>query len=102
VLEQYDYILFDTPPLGLVSDVFALAPYAQHIVFMIRQNLTPRHFLTDLQEMYEKRGMKNISILFNDIKKTGPGYGYGNGYGYGYGYTYGDQKREGGYYDESR
>lgn len=90
VIKQYDYVLFDTPPLGLVSDVFALSPFAHHTIFMVRQNFTPRHFLHDLNELCEKRNMNSMSILFNDIKKTGPGYGYGYGYGFAY-----EQKRLG-------
>lgn len=102
LLEVYDYILIDTPPLGLVSDAFALMPYASHTIFMIRQNYTPRYYLRDLQELFEKRELINLSILFNDIQKTGPGYGYGHGYGYGYGIGYADgkTKKGGGYYED--
>jgi capsular exopolysaccharide synthesis family protein len=101
LLKTYDYILLDTPPLGLVSDAFALMPFADHTIFMIRQDYTPRHFLRDLNELYERRELTNISILFNDIKKTGPGYGYGYGYVYGYGYNNRKSGKGGGYYSES-
>lgn len=112
LLINFDYVLLDTPPLGLVSDAFSLVPFADHTIFMVRQNYTPRVFLRDLQELYEKRSLKKISIVFNDIQKTGPGYGYGYGYGYGgygyhygygYGYGYGNQRsksKTGSYYEE--
>lgn len=95
LLELYDYILLDTPPLGLVSDAFALMPFTHHTIFMIRQNYTPRYFLRDLQELVDKREIKHLSILFNDIKRTGPGYGYGYGYGFGEKRTAGN-----GYYED--
>jgi capsular exopolysaccharide synthesis family protein len=88
LLETYDYILLDTPPLGIVADAFSLMPFVHHTIFIIRQDYTPRFFLRDLQELLERRDLANVSILFNDIKKTGPGYGNGHGYQYGYDSNY--------------
>jgi capsular exopolysaccharide synthesis family protein len=101
LLQEYDYILLDTPPIGLVSDAFSLMPYAHHTIFMVRQNYTPKMFLKNIQELFERREIRNVSLLFNDIVKTGPGYGYGYSYGYGYGYGYGGSSKEGGYYSEN-
>ncbi|MGE0588541.1 MAG: polysaccharide biosynthesis tyrosine autokinase [Cyclobacteriaceae bacterium] len=107
LLKRFDFILLDTPPIGLVSDAFSLMSYADHVVFMVRQDYTPKNFVGELHELVKAREQQNVSILFNDIKKTGPGYGYGYnyygyGYGYGYGYRYGrNSKRAGGYYTES-
>lgn len=87
---RFDYIILDTPPLGLVTDAFVLAPLVNHILFVVRQDYTPRQVLQALEEYYSKGKLTNISILFNDLRKTGLGYGYGNyGYSYGYGYRYG-------------
>jgi hypothetical protein len=48
--------------------------------------------------------IKNISILLNDIYKSGLGYGYGQSYayqyGYGYGYGFGRRKNGNGYYED--
>lgn len=107
--EMYDYVLVDSPPIGLVADAFSILPLAHHTIFMVRQNYTIRHHLRDLQILLDQRQISNFSILFNDIKRTGPGYGYGygKGYGYGYGYGYGhsygygdNKKASGGYYQE--
>lgn len=99
-LETYDYIVVDTPPLALVTDAFILAKFADHIVFITRQNFTPKAFLNDVNELYNSGKLKNISILLNDIYKSGLGYGYGYGHGYGYNYGYGYGRRGGeNYYD---
>lgn len=46
VLQQtYEYILFDTPPLALVSDAYNLISLADHTIFMVRQNYTPLYYL---------------------------------------------------------
>ena len=83
-LQTYDYIIIDTPPLAIVTDAFVLAKYADHTVFITRQNYTPKAFLSDIQDFYDSGKLKNISIVLNDIYKSEDlGYGYGYGYGYG-------------------
>lgn len=97
--EQYDYIIIDTPPLALVTDAFELVPYADHTLFLIRQNYTPKSLLKATEDFYKNGKLKKISIVLNDILKSGPGYGYGYGYSYGYGngYAYyGAKKNENG------
>jgi capsular exopolysaccharide synthesis family protein len=99
----YDYIIIDTPPIAIVTDAFVLAKHVDHTVFITRQNYTPKLFLRDIENSYRTNKLKNISIVLNDIYKSGYGYGYGygyGGYGYGYGYGYGKGKRkkDSGYY----
>ncbi len=93
-LKEYDYIVIDTPPLAFVTDAFVLAKYADHTVFLTRQNYTPIGFLKDINDFYVTDKLKNISIVLNDIYKSGLGYGYG----YGDGYGYGRRQNDGGYY----
>lgn len=95
---SYDYIIIDTPPLAIVTDAFALAGYADHIIFLVRQNYTPKELLKAAQDYFVSGKLKNISIVFNDVFKSGAGYGYGSGYSYGYGYGYGYGKNGDGYY----
>ncbi|MGB4974907.1 MAG: hypothetical protein WBO32_19715, partial [Cyclobacteriaceae bacterium] len=76
-----------------------------HTVFVLRQNYTPKQFIKSIDEYHKSGKLKSMSILLNDIYKSGLGYGYGQGYayyyGYGYGYGYGSQKKSGyGYYEE--
>ncbi len=82
--KRYDVIIIDTPPIGLVTDALVLMPYAEHSVFVVRQNYTPTDLIKNAQELYLAGKITNISILFNDLKAHGKSYGYGYGYGYGY------------------
>lgn len=88
--EQFDYILIDSPPLALITDALIMSNVADHIVYITRQNVTPKETLINIDDYYRSGKISNISILFNDIKKTGLGYGSGRGYGYytGYGHEY--------------
>ncbi|MFZ5969962.1 MAG: GumC family protein [Bacteroidota bacterium] len=103
-LETFDYIIIDTPPLALVTDAFVISKFVDHTVFVLRQNYSPKEFIRSIDEYYVSGKIKNISILLNDIYKSGLGYGYGQGYayhyGYGYGYGYGSRKNGNGYYEE--
>jgi capsular exopolysaccharide synthesis family protein len=101
---KFDYIIIDTPPLTLVADAFVLSKFADHSIFVVRQDFTPKGALRSLEEYYVSGKLSKISILFNDLRRSGFGYGYENygysGYGY-YGYGYGKGKKtSGGYYED--
>ncbi|MEL7004723.1 MAG: polysaccharide biosynthesis tyrosine autokinase, partial [Bacteroidota bacterium] len=90
-LDKFDFVILDTPPIGLVTDAFILSEFSDHTLFLVRQDYTPAPVVKNVQELYLSGKIKNVSILFNDIKKVGPGYGYGYSYNYGYkNYRYGE------------
>jgi len=80
--KQYDYILFDTPPIGLVSDALLLRKYVDRILIIVRHKLTHKGMVKNLERMYSENELKNANIIFNGIKKGRKYYGYG-GYYYG-------------------
>jgi capsular exopolysaccharide synthesis family protein len=89
--KMYDYIIVDTPPLGIVSDAFLIMNYSDINVYVVRENYSRKEYITSLNEQFEHGKFKNLSILVNDS-------GFGQTYGYGYGhYGYGNGS---GYYDE--
>lgn len=99
---EYDCVIIDTPPLAIVTDAFALTGFANHIVFVVRQNYTPKDALRNAQQLYDGGKLANVSIVLNDIFRSGPGYGYGYSYDYSYGYGYGNKKHRNGhgYYED--
>jgi capsular exopolysaccharide synthesis family protein len=95
--EKYEYILIDTPPIGLVSDAMELFKYSDYNIMIVRQGVTHKDALGMVNELYMDGKLKNFSVLFNDIelfrnrKSIYGGYIYGLGYGgYGYGYYDGE------------
>lgn len=90
--KEYEYILIDTPPIALITDGFELMKYADHTIYLVRQNYTPKNLLRGVEEYYSTGKMKSLSLVLNDIRISGPGYGYGyQGYGYYYvNYNYGN------------
>ncbi len=95
--KNYDIVIVDAPPIGLVSDALELQKHADIVSFIIRENYSLKDFIKDIDERYLSKKMNNLSIIYNDFK-TGflKKYGYGQGYGYGYGYGYGH-----GYFEET-
>ena len=81
---KYDYIILDTPPVGLVSDALELTPYCDATLYVVRQNVTRKEMLSLVNNKHKRGELKNISIVFNGFENKAK-YGYGHAYGYGYG-----------------
>lgn len=81
--KNYDYILLDNPPYGVVVDTQLCGQLADQTVYVVRSGLFDKRMLPELQELYDSGKMKNMSILLNGIDYVKTGYGYGYGYGYG-------------------
>jgi len=91
---NYDYIVLDTPPLGLVADAFELIEYADASLYVVRQDYTKKEMLGLINDKHNKGEVKNISFLYNFYDQKGK-YGYGYGYGYGaYGNGYHENEVE--------
>lgn len=102
--EKFDYIIIDTPPVGIVADAAICAKYTDSSIFVIREDVFPvpaiLEAVSDLTQggsdlagcVYNistdrsKGGYGNYSI---SRRRYGYGYSYGKRYGYGYGYGYG-------------
>jgi len=86
--QKYDYIVLDTPPVGLVADSLELVQFADVILYIVRQNYTKKDMITLLNTRLKRGELNNVSIVLNGYEnkaKYGSGYGYGYGYGaYGY------------------
>ncbi len=95
---DYEYIILDTPPIGLVSDALNLIGYADATLYVIRQHYTKKGMLNLINNKNKKGEIQNVKLVFNYYKakqKLGYGYGYGYSYGYGkYGKGYGYAKKE--------
>ena len=85
---KYDYIILDTPPVGLVSDALELSRFCDATLYVTRQGFTKKGMLGVVNEKHKRGELHNISIVFNGYQnKAKYGYRYGYGYGaYGEGY----------------
>jgi capsular exopolysaccharide synthesis family protein len=87
---NFDYIIIDSPPVGLVSDALLVEGYADACIYVTREGYTLKQQLNIVNDLAANKKMKGISIIINDVDMKSKG-----GYGYGYGYAYGQNA----YYD---
>ena len=81
----FDYIIFDTPPILLISDALVLSSFSDLAVVVNRHNST--RVLDSIKTVDElrKTGLSNIMLAYNAFTRTfGTYYGYDNYYGYKY------------------
>lgn len=96
---NFDVVVIDTAPVGMVSDAMTLGKFADCTLYLVRQGHTFKKQVALIDELYRDQKLPRVSIVINDVKVK-PGYGY-YGYGrYGYGYGYGAGKSENSYYLE--
>lgn len=96
---KYDYIILDTPPVGLVSDALELAQYCDVTLYIVRQNFTKKEMITLLNNRIKRGELNNTSIILNGFQNKAK---YGAGYGYGYGYGYGATTYSNGYHEDDK
>lgn len=86
--KNFDAIIIDTAPVGLVSDALVLAPFADATLFILRHGYTRKKQVHLIDEIYTGKRLPRMALIINDIKVSGGYsgyYGY-NSYGYGYGF----------------
>ncbi|HBH06875.1 MAG TPA: hypothetical protein DDX92_09780, partial [Flavobacteriales bacterium] len=77
--KQYDYVVLDTPPVGLVVDAIELMKFSDANLYVVRQNYTRKPLLNYINEQFHSKKVGRISVVFNDVKSKKLGYGYGYG-----------------------
>ena len=75
---QYDYIIIDSAPVGMVSDTFALVRVADATVYVTRANYTTTKEIELLNKLYATKRLPKLSVVLNGTKAAA-GYGYGYG-----------------------
>ncbi len=94
---NFDVVIMDTAPVGMVSDAMTLSKYADATLYIVRQGHTYKKQVNLIDEFYVQGKLPKISIILNDVKiRSGYGYyGYGRyGYGYGYGSGYFEEEEK--------
>lgn len=84
---EYDYILIDTPPLGLVSDSFLLDRLTDVNLYVARVGYTPKKMIENANHYFSDNRLKKMYFVLNYVDLNGSEYRYGFGKKYGYGYS---------------
>jgi capsular exopolysaccharide synthesis family protein len=71
---EYDIIIIDSPPAGLVSDAFILGKHTDIVLFVIRQKKTLKKYIHSLNEMVTKNTLSNVFLILNDTSTSSEKY----------------------------
>lgn len=98
---NYDYVLIDTAPVGLVTDTLQIGKYTDISIYLCRADYTPKVSFSMINSLAEENKLPNLCIAINGIdlseKKNAYYYGYGKYGKYGrYGH-YGNNRTYGTY-----
>jgi len=83
--EQYDYIIIDTAPIGVVSDGFTLNRFADTSLYIVRADFTHKRNIEDATDLYINKKLKNMYFVLNGVDNNRD-YRYGLSRKYEYGY----------------
>ncbi|CAM4146156.1 GumC family protein [Zobellia nedashkovskayae] len=72
---DYDRIIIDTPPIGLISDAFALNAYIDSTIYIVRKDTTKRDNVKSIESIHKNGKLRNTMVLLNDTKAP-ESYGY--------------------------
>lgn len=99
---EYDFIVMDTAPIGMVTDTQTIARVADISIYVCRADYTHKNDYQLINELQERKRLPSLCTVINGLDmnkkkygyyygygKYGKYYGYGKKYGYGYGYGYG-------------
>ncbi|MGL4806108.1 MAG: polysaccharide biosynthesis tyrosine autokinase, partial [Bacteroidales bacterium] len=82
--EQYDYVLIDSAPVGVVSDTFLLKDMTDLFLFVCRANYTNKKLIDHVSTLVNEGKLHHVYFVINDVDIQSKAYRYGK-YGYGYG-----------------
>lgn len=65
---KIDYILFDTPPVGIVRDSEAIAEFCDSAVIVMRQDKVGAGMVNDVADILEEAGTNVLGCVLNAVK----------------------------------
>ncbi len=78
---NYDYVLIDTAPVGLVTDTLQVGRVIDATIYMCRADYTPKSSFDLVNTLHNEKKLPNMAIVINGIDMSKKKYGYYYGYG---------------------
>ncbi len=93
---EYEYVIVDTPPVGIVSDALQIAEHSDGIILVARQMSSTYSALRKVVSNIDFANINFLGFVLNDfsLKNSGKGYYKKYSYSYKYGYSYGSSQGE--------
>jgi capsular exopolysaccharide synthesis family protein len=86
---EFDYVLVDTPPVGLITDALLMMRYADCTMFVVNTQFASKDHVNNALEVLATNPGVNAGFILNGVRMKKSKYYYNTNYGYGYRYAYG-------------
>jgi tyrosine-protein kinase Etk/Wzc len=73
----YDYIVIDTPPVGLVTDGIMAMKRSDLSIYVLRSNYSKKDFLNNLKRIISINKLEHVAVVLNAMPSSRKTYGYG-------------------------
>lgn len=81
--ENYEYIIVDTAPVGLVTDTMQISNFSDLTIYLFKANSSDKRLLQIPEKLFRENKLKNMAVLINGSDHSKGKYSYGFSYGYG-------------------
>ena len=78
---NYDHIIVDTSPIGLVADAYAIMKLVDATMFLVRSEKTHKIFFKNIVQQLKADQKSNIYVVLNDVDEKKAGYSNYHEYG---------------------
>lgn len=82
--KQFDVIILDSPPVGLVTDGMLIMQKADIPIYVLRSDYSLRSYLQNVNKILASGRVNSINLILNAVNKNESSYGYGYSSGGGY------------------
>ncbi|MEY8462807.1 tyrosine-protein kinase [Streptococcus merionis] len=79
--EVYDYVIVDSPPIGLVIDSAIIAQHCDGAILVTESGVIRRKFLQKAKEQLEQSGTQFLGVILNKVEQRLENYGGYGSYG---------------------
>jgi capsular exopolysaccharide synthesis family protein len=80
IKRNYEYIIVDTAPIGIVADAYRINQFVDATIYVTRADYTYKSSLQEIDSLYKNNKLTNLTVVMNAVPDK-------KGYGYGYGYN---------------
>ena len=93
--EKYDYVIYDTPPILVVTDAASLGKYMDGALLVVSHDRVERSIVLKAKKNLDSAGVKILGAIYSMYSmKTADTYSRYSSYNYYYNYGYGYSSKE--------
>ena len=91
--QKFDFVIFDAPPVSVVTDAAVIGRYVDGSIFVVRSDYAPTDAVRGAVKKLQDAGVRVLGSVLTryDMKKALKGSSYAYSYAYNYNYAYGKQ-----------